>query len=93
MSGRVTGYPGHFILDGDESTCPCPEHRSGSPREELERQAERVGSPEYDVWFGLLLDAYVTDVLHEAARRMETARMDDDAVAFLDNLARGGWVT
>nr|WSW58478.1 hypothetical protein OG513_07720 [Streptomyces sp. NBC_00998] len=38
-----------------------------------------------------LLDTYTTAVLHEAARRMEAAGMDDDAVAFLDNLARGGW--
>ncbi|MFJ6720515.1 hypothetical protein [Streptomyces sp. NPDC091259] len=93
MSGRVTGYPGHFILDGNTSTCPCPDHRTESARKELERQAERVGSPEYDVWFGLLLDAHVTEALHEAARRMEGAGVDDDAVSFLDNLARGGWTS
>jgi hypothetical protein len=93
MGGRVTGYPGHFILDGDPSTCPCPEHRSGPARKELEQAAETVGSPEYDVWFGLLLDAYVTEALHEAARRMEGAGHGDDAVAFLDNLARGGWTS
>ncbi|MCY0926244.1 hypothetical protein OTB20_08495 [Streptomyces sp. H27-H1] len=93
MSNRVTGYPGHFILDGDTSTCPCPEHRNGPAREELERAASEVGSPEYDVWFGLLLDAYVTEALHEAARRMEGAGCDDDAVAFLDLLADGGWTS
>ncbi|MGW1547500.1 hypothetical protein [Streptomyces sp. NPDC002346] len=74
MGTKITGYPDHFIVNGDTTSCPCLEHSPLPARAELERQALNVGSPEYDVWFGLLLDRYRAEVLHEAAERIRAAQ-------------------
>lgn len=76
MSDEITGYPDHFIINGDTTSCPCAEHSPKSARAELERQALNVGSPEYDVWFGLLLDRYRDEVQREQSRR-NAAKVQD----------------
>jgi hypothetical protein len=90
----VTGFPGHFILNGDTSWCPCREHRTEGAREALERTALTVGSPEYSTWFGLLLDAYRDDIAHELAEKIRNHEWDEcgygdtncpcDAAALID---------
>ncbi|MFE5093242.1 hypothetical protein ACFRCI_23495 [Streptomyces sp. NPDC056638] len=79
MGAHVTGYPDHFIVNGDTTSCPCAEHSSNPAREELERQALNVGSPEYDVWFGLLLDRYRAEVLHQAADLLDVMELEGAA--------------
>jgi hypothetical protein len=78
MGDAITGYPDHYIINGDTTSCPCLEHSPKSARSELEFQAAlSVGSPEYDVWFGLLLDRYRAEVLREAAERIRAANFGD----------------
>lgn len=78
MGDAITGYPDHYIINGDTTPCPCLEHSPKSARSELEFQAAlSVGSPEYDVWFGLLLDRYRAEVLREAAERIRMAYSGD----------------
>ncbi|MFJ4768482.1 hypothetical protein ACIP88_05095 [Streptomyces uncialis] len=70
MPDEITGYPGHFIVNGDSSECPCPEHASVPARTDLERLAGFVGSPEYSVWYELLLDRYRDEIAHELAEQI-----------------------
>lgn len=74
---EITGYPDHFILNGDTSWCPCRKHRTEGAREALEHTALAVGSPEYSTWFGLLLDAYRDAVAHELAEKIRSAYSGD----------------
>jgi hypothetical protein len=78
MGDSITGYPDHFIINDDTTSCPCAEHSPDqSARETLERAASAsAGSPEYDVWFGLLLDRYRDEVAAEY--RSKVARIIPD---------------
>ncbi|MER5501353.1 hypothetical protein ABT096_29690 [Streptomyces sp. NPDC002561] len=79
MSARITGYPDHFIVDDDTTTCPCAEHSPAvTARNALELAASAsVGSPEYDTWFRLLLDRYRDEVAHELAEEIRAADFGD----------------
>ncbi|MFE5092055.1 hypothetical protein ACFRCI_17075 [Streptomyces sp. NPDC056638] len=70
MSCTITGYPDHYIVNGDASECPCPEHSSKPARQALEELGHLVGSPEYDVWYGLLLDRHEIESLQRMVINM-----------------------
>lgn len=94
---RDLAPPGDCPQCGDTGACnggPCAHPAVGQPAEAHDtdaraRLAELVGyaPDERDPEFEKRVDALIGASLHEAARRMENAGYDDDAVNFLDLLA------